>query len=124
MEQSHNSYYKLKKVRVKDREAIKALVRCAHYVACHHVAHTTNYEDLVSLAVSYGAQPLAHFIENAANNATHCSTTTVIGFVEAIGTWVEESLLSRLQQAPYCVLMSDKCIDVEEIKKCQFFVAE
>ncbi len=31
--------------RMKNREAIKAVVRCANYVVHHHVAHTTNYED-------------------------------------------------------------------------------
>ena len=30
--------------RKKNREAIKALVRCAHYLVRHHVAHTTNYD--------------------------------------------------------------------------------
>ena len=28
--------------RIKNREAIKAIVKCAHYLARHHMAHTTN----------------------------------------------------------------------------------
>ena len=61
------------------KEAIKALVRCAHYLACHHIAHTTNYDDLVGLMVSCGAQPLIDFVEDAANNATYCSASAVVG---------------------------------------------
>lgn len=68
----------------KNREAIKALVRCAHYLACHHVAHTTNYNNLVSLMVNCGSQPLTEFVEDASNNATYRSTSAVIGFMEAI----------------------------------------
>ena len=107
--------------RKKNREAIKALVRCAHYLARHHVAHTTNYDDLIGLMVSCGAQPLASFMENAAINATYRSTTAVIGFIEAISTWVEESLLSRLQQAPYYALMADECTDVATLEEMSIF---
>ena len=49
--------------RMKNREDIKALVRCANYLVHHHIAHTTNYDDLVGLVVSYyGAQPLTDFV--------------------------------------------------------------
>ena len=47
--------------RRKNREAIKALVRSAHYLVCHHIAHTTNYDDLVSLMMNCGSQPLTVF---------------------------------------------------------------
>ena len=94
--------------RRKNREAIKALVRCAHYLACHHMAHTTNY-DLVSLMVNCGSQPLTEFVKDASNNATYRSASAVIGFIEAISVWVEECLLTRLRQAPYYTLMADEC---------------
>ena len=69
----------------KNREAIKALVRCAHYLARHHnIALTTNYDDLVGLMVSCGAQPLTDFVEDAADNATYRSASAVVGFIEAI----------------------------------------
>ena len=45
-------------------------MRCANYLVHHHIAHTTNYDDLVGLMVSYGAQPLTDFAENAAINVT------------------------------------------------------
>ncbi len=82
----------------KNREAIKAFIRCAHYLARHHIAHTTNYDDLAGLMVSCGTAPsLSEFLKDAADNATYHSTSAVIGFIEAISVWVEEQLLSRLQ---------------------------
>ena len=95
--------------RRKNTEVIKALVRCAHYLACHHVAHTTNYNDLVSLMVNGGSQPLAEFVKDASNNVTYRSASAVIGFIEAISVWVEECLLTRLRQAPYYTLIADEC---------------
>ena len=96
-------------------------MRCAHYLAHHHIAHTTNYGDLVGLVVSCGAQPLTDFVENAAINATYRSTSAVIGFIEAISVWVEESLLTKLQQAPYYTLMADECTDVAIIEELSIF---
>ena len=107
--------------RRKNREAIKALVRCAHYLACHHIAHTTNYNDLVSLMVNCGSQPLTEFVKDASNNATYRSASAVIGFIEAISVWVEEGLLTRLQQAPYYTLMADECTDVTTLEELSIF---
>ena len=107
--------------RKKNREALKALVRCAHYLARHHIAHTTNYDDLVGLMVSCGAQPLSDFVEDAVDNATYRSAFAVIGFIEAISVWVEEGLLSRLHQAPYYTLMADECTDVSTLEEMSIF---
>ena len=107
--------------RMKNREAIKALVRCANYLVHHHIAHTTNYDDLVGLVVSCGAQPLTDFVDSAAVNATYRSASAVIGFIEAISVWVEESLLCRLQQAPCYTLMADECTDVATLEEMSIF---
>ncbi len=103
--------------RSKNREAIKAFIRCAYYLARHHIAHTTNYDDLVGLMVSCGAPSLSEFLKDAADNATYRSTSAVIGFIEAISVWVEEQLLGRLQQAPYYALMADECTDVATVEE-------
>jgi len=33
--------------KVKNRMAIKALIRCTHFLARHHIPHTTNFDELV-----------------------------------------------------------------------------
>lgn len=96
-------------------------MRCAHYLARHHIAHTTNYDDLISLVVSCGAQPLLDFVEESADNATYCSVSAVLGFIEAISVWVEESLLNRLKQAPYYSLMADECTAVTSLEELSIF---
>ncbi len=107
--------------RSKNREAINTFIRCAHYLARHHIAHTTNYDDLVGLMVSCGAPSLSEFLKDAADNATYRSTSAVIGFIEAISVWVEEQLLSRLQQAPYYALMADECTDVVTVEEMSIY---
>ena len=88
--------------RLNNRAAIKALLRCTHFLARHHIAHTTNFSELVDLhvVVSCGEKDLRlFFIERAGRNATYTSKDAVIDFIEAIGQWVEESLLKCLHQA-------------------------
>ena len=52
---------------------------------------------------------------------TYHSASAVIGFIEAIGVWVEESLLSRLQQGPYYALMAEECTDVATLEEMSIF---
>ena len=80
--------------RLKNRAA---LLRCTHFLAWHHIAHTTNFSDLVGLVMSCGGEDLRYFIEKAGENATYTSKDAVVDFVETIqiGLWVEESLLKR-----------------------------
>ena len=47
--------------RLQNRKAIKALIRCTHFLADQHIAHTTNFDKLVVLAVSCGGVTLQTF---------------------------------------------------------------
>ncbi len=57
------------KDRLRNRAAIKSLIRCTHFLARHHIAHTTNFSDLVDLVVSCGGEDLSLFLERAGRNA-------------------------------------------------------
>ena len=85
--------------RVKNWTDIKALLRCTHFRTLHHIPHTTNFDELVDLIVSCGGQQLQVFIESAGKNEVYTCTSkdSVVQFVEALGQWVEESLLKRLR---------------------------
>lgn len=110
-----------KQERMKNRAAVKALLRCTHFLVRNHIPHTTNFEKLVDLVVSCGGEALTHFMENAARNAVYTSHVAVVDFVEALGTWVEESTLKRLQKASCYSIMADECIDIsciEELSLC------
>ena len=104
--------------RLNNRAAIKALLCCT--LARHHIAHTTNFSELVDL-VSCGGEDLRLFIERAGRNATYTSKDAVIDFIEAIGQWVEESLLKRLHQARYFSLMADECTDISTVEELSVF---
>ena len=79
--------------RVKNRTAIKALLRCTHFLTLHHihVPHTTNFDELLHLKLSCGGQYLQVFHESAGKNVVYTSKDSVVQFVEALGQWVEVS---------------------------------
>ena len=105
----------------KNRLAIIALIRCTHFLVRRHIAHTTNFDELVDLVVSCGAEDLRRFLEKAGKNASYTSKVAVVEFVEAIGVWAEESLLKRLHQASNFSIMAGECTDMTTIEELSIF---
>ena len=64
-----------------------------------------------------GRETLQTFLERAGGKATYTSKMAVVEFVNALGTWVEESLLKQLHKSPFFGIMADECTDVTTIKK-------
>ena len=87
--------------RFQNRKAIKALIRYTHFLAHQHIAHTTNFGKLVELVVSCDRETLQTFLDRAGGNAMYTSKMAAVEFVNALGTWVEESLLKLLHKAPF-----------------------
>ena len=77
--------------RLQNRKAIKALIRCTHFLAHQHIAHTTNFDKLVELVVSCDGEILQTFPDRAGGNATYTSKMAVAEFVNVLGTCVEVS---------------------------------
>ena len=73
------------KKNLKNQMAIKALIRWTHFLACHHIPHTTNFDERVDLILRCGAEDLKWFLERVGKNATHMSKTAVVEFDEAVG---------------------------------------
>ncbi len=42
-------------------------------------------------------------------------------FIEAIGTWIDESTLRRVQKASYISIMADECVDISTIEELFVF---
>ena len=40
--------------RMRNRKCIENLIRCTHFLVCHHIPHTTNYEGLIELVLDCG----------------------------------------------------------------------
>ena len=106
---------------MKNREAIKCLIRCTHFLARQHIVHTTNFDKLVDLVVSCGGETEVYFLETAGKNATYTSHVAVVEFVEAVGTWAEECILKRLQRASYYSIMADECTDTTTVEEMSVF---
>lgn len=79
--------------KVKNSVAVKALLRCTHFLTKHHIPHTTNFDQLVDLVVSCGGEHLKNLWRELEKNATYTSKEAVTEFVEAIGQWVKKCLL-------------------------------
>ena len=46
---------------------------------------------------------------------------TLVDFIEALGTWVEESGLKRLQKASVFRVMADECTDITTVEELSVF---
>ena len=64
--------------RLQNKKAIKALIRCTHFLAHQHIAHTINFDKLVELVVSCGGETLHTFLDRAGGNATYTSKMAVV----------------------------------------------
>ena len=106
--------------KMKNRAAVRALIRCPHFLARQHIAHSTNFEKLVSLVVACGGY-LKTFLETAGKNAMYTSRIAVTEFIEALGTWLEESLLKHLHQGPFYSIMADERTDVSTVEELSLF---
>ena len=60
---------------------------------------------------------LKNFLERTGRNAVYTSHVAVVEFMDALGTWVEESLLKRLHQASCFSIMADECTDISTIEE-------
>ena len=107
--------------RLMNRAAVKSFFRCAHFLARQHIPHTTNFKKLVDLVVSCGGEDLKNFLDRTGRNAVYTSHVAVVEFMEAIGTWIEESLLERLRQASCFSIMADECTDVATIEEMSVY---
>ena len=97
------------------------LILLTNFLTKEHVAHSTKFEKLVDVVVRCGIQQLKQYLETAPRNATYTSRVAVVEFIESLGTWVEESILKRLQKAAMYSLMADECTDIANVEELSVF---
>ena len=73
------------------------------------------------MVVACGGEDIITFLETAVENAMYTSQIAVTEFIEALGTWVEESLLRPLHQTPFYSIMADECTDVTTVNELSLF---
>lgn len=52
---------------------------------------------------------------------TYGSKDSVVHFVEALGSWIEGSLLKQIQKAHLYSIMADKCTDITTVEEFYIF---
>ena len=100
---------------------MKSLVCCTHFHTRHHIAHSTNSTQLVDLVVSCGTRGLQVFVENASWNAVYTSSGAVVDIIEALRTWVKESILKMLQKASVFSVVADECTGITAVEELSVF---
>ena len=66
--------------------------------------------------MSCGGETPLTFLYRAGGNATHTSKMAVVEFVNALGTWVEESIQAASLVTLFSI-MTDECSDVTTIEE-------
>ena len=98
--------------KMKNRMAIKTLTAmCIFFTQCH-IGHTTN---LVNLIESCGSEYLSQ--------SSGRSKDSVLGFVEALGFLIEQSLLKQVHQAHtyFHSILADECTDITTVEELSIF---
>jgi hypothetical protein len=104
--------------RAQNRAAVKCLILLTHFLTKEH---SIKFEKLVDVVVQCGSQHLKQFLETVPRNAVYTSRVAVVEYIESLGTWVEESILKRLKNAPMYSLMADECTDVSNVEELYVF---
>ena len=93
--------------RLKNRLAIKSLLRCTHFLARNHIAYTTKFGDLVDLVVTCGGKDLKQFVNKAGKNAHYTSKDAVVDFVRHLA----HGLMNHSLQG-YKMLATSVCLQM------------
>ena len=80
--------------KLKNRTAIKALLRCTHFLARNHIAHTTNFDKLIVLVVCCGGDDLKQFIQSAGRNAHTLLKTLLLSLLRQPASGLKNLFLS------------------------------
>ena len=107
--------------RKQNRELMKKLIRSLYFLVKHHIAHTTTFEDLLTLQIENGDVKLESHREKCAKNATYESYSTIVELLACISKVLESKVLDSLKKSTYFSLLADECTDVsskEELSVC------
>ena len=84
--------------RVKKRAARKSLAHCTHFLARHHIAHSTPFTQLYLINACLVVQENCKFSLKLPRNAVCPSRGVMVDFIKTLGTLVKQSVLNRLQK--------------------------
>ncbi|KAL5494009.1 hypothetical protein EMCRGX_G015277 [Ephydatia muelleri] len=96
------------------RQALIAAMKCLYWLCKQEIAHTTNYEPLLSLVKNLGCTHLSAL--NVGGNAHYTSERIIQELVITLAQQIEDSQLHALRTSPFYGLMIDESTDVSITK--------
>lgn len=107
------------------KKAVIGALKCMYWLAKQEIAHTTNFESLLNLAVSLGSAYLKDLHQGG--NAKYTSHESMFEFVKVLSSCIEQDVLSEIHQAKYVGLLCDETTDVSITKQliiyCRYVMA-
>lgn len=88
-------------------------IDAAYFLLKNEIAHTTNYENLLSLVARLDySGTIKRFMDKSPDNATYVSRTPATEYLEAVATWVRSEKLAVLKASPVIAIMGDESTDL------------
>ena len=97
------------------RSAVIGAMKCLYWLCKQEIAHTTNYQPLLSLSLSLGCSDLSAL--NAGGNAHYTSERIVQELVGILAQQIEDAQLAAFSHSPFYGLMVDESTDISVTKQ-------
>ena len=108
--------------REKDRAAMKSLVRGTHFLTRHHIAHFTNFTQLVDLIVSWETREFQVFVEIASRNAVYAPGEAVVTLSMHLEHGRRSLFLKIFKRHQFLLSWQMSALISRQWKNCQFSV--
>ena len=107
-------------VRTVQRKALIGGLKCMYWLAKHEIAHSTNYESLIELAVSLGSTYMTEL--HHGDNAKYTSQQSMFEFISVLSQSIEQKVYAELNHSNYVSLLCDETTDVSITKQLVIYV--
>ena len=102
------------------RKALIGGLKCMYWLAKHEIAHTTNFESLLQLAVSLGSTYISELHQG--ENAKYTSQQSMFEFVTILSQCIERNIQTELDRSEYISLLCDETTDISITKQLIVYV--
>ena len=93
-----------------DEHAFCDAMNCMYYLNKNEIAHTTKFSDLKELCILLGNTTLLQLRKSG--NTNYQSEQIMGEVVEAIGSTLEEEILSEARDSPFYSIVLDEATDI------------
>ena len=107
-------------IRTVQRQALISGLKCMYWLAKHEIAHSTNFESMLELAVSLGCTYITELHQG--ENAKYTSQQSMFEFISVLSQCIEQKVRAELDHSHYVSLLCDETTDVSIAKQLIIYV--